>query len=143
MNVTLLILGAAAAGAATGILMRWGNDLALAPLRHPEDLPHLPGAGLPARVGRGWALPSVHTPEGRLLDHMLQHPDDFTREDLLRQLDALYPAIRAETARILGRRLAGSRDAGVLDALAPRIALEKDPMARSAMKSARDQVAGP
>lgn len=142
LKLALLLACAALAGAATGVLYLWGNDLALAQPLHPERLPHLPGAALPANAGRGWALPPPSSPEGRLYHHMLRRPGDFTNESLLKSLDGLHPAIRAQAARILGRRLAGSKEAAALGALDARILLERDPVARSAMKSARDEVAG-
>ena len=142
LRLSLLIAGAAAVGVATGFIMRWGNDLALAQTPHPERLPHLPGAALPARRSVGWSLPSARTPEGRLMDRLMQSPGDFTREDLFRHLGAPHPAVRSEAAKVLGRRWKGSKDAEILKALEARIGVERDPVARSAMKSALDEVAG-
>lgn len=138
----LLGLGAAIAGVGTGYVILVSRDLTLASTRNPEALPQIPGLPLPRAAGLGWEQPSQDTPEGRLIRQILEGRGEFGRDRLLALLVHTHPAVRQATLLALGKRMKGSLDELTVRALLSRLENERDPVVRSAAKSALQEVTG-
>ena len=138
----LLALGAAVAGIGTGYVLLVSRDLTLASTRHPEALPLVPGLPPPRPAELGWEQPSMNTPEGRLIRQILDDREGFGRDRLLTLLVHTHPAVRQATLLALGKRMKGTLDELTFRALLSRLENERDPVVRSAAKSALQDVMG-
>ncbi len=141
LRFLLLIAATGAAGVAAGFLLRFGGDLWLSPSRAPAALPQLPGQPLPKASPAGWARPDPGSQEGHLITQMIAQPNEFGRDRLLAHLVDPHPAVREAVVRLLGLRMRGTGDALVLKALNSRLESERDPVVRSAVKAALEDMA--